>query len=170
MVKNFTKIIALVFLINTFLFPQVQKPCSSPEAKEFDFWVGEWQATWEGSGGSNTITKILNGCVIHEEFKADGPAALIGISNSVYVSQTNQWKQTWVDNQGGYLDFIGNWDQDKMILSRTIKRDSLNIIQRMVWFNISENAFDWNWESSNDNGASWKINWKIQYKRKGHFE
>jgi len=156
----------LVFFLTTFSYSQKQKPCSAPEANQFDFWVGEWEATWEGGKGTNTITKILGGCVIHEEFKAEGESPLLGISNSLYVNRVKKWKQTWVDNQGSYLDFIGKWEGDKMILSRSVKNDGVSISQRMVWFNISETEFDWNWESSNDNGNTWKVNWKIKYKRK----
>lgn len=140
-------------------------PCSAPEASQFDFWVGKWEATWEGGGGTNTISKILNGCVIHEEFKANGEKPLIGISNSVYNSRKNNWQQTWVDNSGAYLDFTGKWENDKMILSRSLEKDGQVIFQRMVWYNITDKTFDWNWESSKDNGKSWQVNWKIAYKK-----
>lgn len=52
-----------------------------------------------------------------------------------------------------------------MILSRKINYEGKEITQRMVFYNISENTFDWNWESSTDNGENWKLNWKIKYSR-----
>lgn len=143
-----------------------KKPCSAPESKQFDFWVGEWDASWEGGQGTNTITKIFNGCVIHEEFKAKGDAPFLGLSNSVYNSNTNKWQQTWVDNGGGYLDFLGEWVKDRMILSRSFEKDDQTIFQRMIWYNITEDAFDWNWENSKDGGKTWDLNWKIKYTKK----
>lgn len=160
-----------IFIMSSLLFQfslgQTQKaPCSAAEAAQFDFWVGEWNAQWEGGQGTNTVTKILNGCVIHEDFKALGDAALHGLSNSVYNSNTRKWQQTWVDNNGGYLDFSGEWLKDRMILSRSVEKDGQIIFQRMVWYNISKDAFDWNWEISKDTGKTWSVNWKINYKRK----
>jgi len=36
----------------------------------------------------------------------------------------------------------------------------------MVWYNITENEFDWNWERSDDGGVTWDVKWQIKYKRK----
>ena len=33
----------------------------------------------------------------------------------------------------------------------------------MVWYNITEKEFDWNWERSIDDGKTWTTNWKINY-------
>ena len=44
-------------------------PCSAPEARQFDFWLGEWDLTWGKDGrGKNVITSIYDGCVIQERF------------------------------------------------------------------------------------------------------
>jgi hypothetical protein len=157
----------LLFLCTPTAILQAQnsKPCQSQEAKQFDFWVGEWQASWDGGQGVNNISKILGGCVIFEEFNGTPSSQLIGKSFSVYNSRTGNWQQTWVDNSGGYLDFIGNWQDDKMILSRSVVIKGVKTIQRMVWYNISDDTFDWNWEKSIDNGNTWTISWKIHYTR-----
>ena len=48
---------------------QQASPCSSPEAGQFDFWLGDWELSWGDSGkGTNKITKVLDGCVILENF------------------------------------------------------------------------------------------------------
>jgi hypothetical protein len=48
-----------------------QPPCSQEEAGQFDFWVGEWAVlTPVGDmAGENRIQKILNGCVLHEQYQ-----------------------------------------------------------------------------------------------------
>jgi hypothetical protein len=38
--------------------------------------------------------------------------------------------------------------------------------QRMVWYNIESDRFDWNWERSDDGGNTWRVLWQIKYKRK----
>lgn len=134
------------------------------ENHEFDFWLGEWDVTWgEGMRGTNRVESILDGAVIQENFNGDG---LIGISVSVFSREDSRWHQTWVDNSGSYLDFVGGFADGKMILSRNGIAEGKPIKQRMVWFNISENHFNWNWERSDDDGATWRALWEIQYQRK----
>ena len=155
-----------LFVGFTHLLSQNQQPCTSEEARQFDFWIGEWDASWESGKGVNNISKILGGCVVFEEYDATPSSPLIGKSVSVYNSKTGNWQQTWVDNTGGYLDFVGKWQDDKMILSRSFEIEGKKTIQRMVWYNITFERFDWNWEKSVDGGKTWSVSWKIQYIRK----
>ena len=144
-------------------------PCSQPEAAQFDFWVGDWDAAWEGGDGRNTITKEYDGCVIRENFRANPDstgAALLGMSVSTYSARDKAWKQTWVDNSGSYLDFTGGFADGKMTLSREFTGPKgKTVTQRMVWFNITDDAFDWNWERSID-GGEFKVLWAIHYTRR----
>ena len=134
------------------------------ENHEFDFWLGEWDVTWgEGVHGTNRVESILDGAVIQENFNGDG---LIGISVSVFSREDSRWHQTWVDNSGSYLDFVGEFVDGKMILSRNGIAEGKPIKQRMVWFDISANQVRWNWERSDDDGANWRALWEIQYQRK----
>jgi hypothetical protein len=149
------------------------KPCSEAEQKQFNFWVGIWDATWPGQNntsaghGKNRIERVLDGCVVQENFSGEGAGALHGISISTFNTRSGKWQQTWVDNQGGYLDFTGEFKNGQMILSRDAARpDGTKIIQRMVWKNITHDEFDWSWESSKDGGKTWQVNWPIHYRRK----
>lgn len=142
-------------------------PCSAPEASQFDFWVGAWDVTWADSGhGTNTITKPLGQCVIEEHFADLDTNSLKGMSVSVYDPRHKQWQQTWVDNQGGYMVFTGGFADGKMILSRKATRpDGKEVVQRMVWHDITADSLIWDWQASEDNGTTWKTNWQILYKR-----
>ena len=145
-----------------------QKPCSSPEASQFDFWMGDWELTWnDTSKGTNQITKIMNGCTLHENF-FDPALNYKGESWSVYNPAKKMWQQTWVDNGGGYIALTGNFENGEMKLSTQPRKmpDGKEQIARMVFYNIAPNNFDWRWESTTDNGATWKTNWLIHYKRK----
>jgi hypothetical protein len=142
-------------------------PCELPEARQLDFWVGEWDLTWGDEGrGTNVITVDYDGCVIIEHFDGNPTMALRGLSTSVYNVRRGRWQQTWVDNQGGYLDFVGGLEGDRMILSRKAEQDGQAFLQRMVWYNISESELDWNWERSLDDGATWETLWQIHYVRR----
>jgi len=147
---------------------QTPPPCSQPEFSQFDFWIGEWNLTWADSAhGTNIITKDYNDCVIIENFDGNPGSNFRGMSVSTYNVNLKQWKQVWVDDQGGYLDFTGTFEDGKMYMSRSFENKEGNTIhQRMIWYNIGENSFDWNWERSTDNGATWETLWVIHYERK----
>lgn len=176
---RFFRLPALCLLSAQSLFSQPAAPqappnlCAAAQQKQMDFWVGEWDATWPGqrSGevghGTNSITRILDGCVVEENFSGQPPARLRGISVSIFDARAGKWKQTWVDNQGAYLDFVGEFKDGRMILERdTPGRGGAKMMQRMVWKNIAANEFDWSWEASQDGGKTWQVQWPIHYKRK----
>jgi len=144
------------------------QPCSSPHATEFDFWLGDWDLSWPDSGrGRNTITKEFDGCVIRENFTSLDSAPLRGMSVSVFNPNTGKWHQTWVDNQGSYLDFTGELAGGRMILTRTARpKDKPAFLQRMVWFDVAADSLKWNWERSDDGGKTWKVMWAISYRRR----
>ena len=147
-------------------------PCAAAQQKEFDFWVGEWELAWPGANkgemghGTNTIKRIMDGCVVQENFSGGDSMHLRGTSLSTFDLRSHHWKQTWVDNEGGYLDFVGDFKDGQMILQREAVRNGKSTLQRMVWKNITPNEFDWSWESSQDGGKTWQVNWPIHYKRK----
>ncbi len=145
--------------------PPPPPPCSAPEFRQLDFWVGTWDLTWGEDGrGTNVIERAYDDCVILERF--DG-GDFEGMSMSTWVPAIGAWRQTWVDNQGGYLEFVGGWEDDRMVLSRTTTRDGKEISQRMVFHDIGENSLLWDWESSEDGEKSWKTLWQIRYRRRG---
>jgi hypothetical protein len=167
---------SLVFFILP-LFAQAQSspaptPCEAPQQKQFDFWIGEWDLSWPGEKpgemghGTNSIKRIMDGCIVQENFSGGDSMHLRGTSVSVYDTNSHHWKQTWVDNEGGYLDFSGELKDGEMILQRESVRDGAKILQRMVWKNISSQEMDWTWEASRDGGKTWQVNWPIHYKRK----
>jgi hypothetical protein len=143
-------------------------PCATPEASQFDFWVGEWDAFYSDTlqPASNTITKPYNNCILQENFY-DPNTSFRGMSVSGYNPKTKKWQQTWVDNQGAYIALTGEFKDGKMQLNNEItKPDGKKIQQRMLFYNISHERFDWSWDSSNDDGKTWTVNWKIHYVRK----
>ena len=140
------------------------RSASEPERREFDFWLGGWDLTWEPDGrGTNTITSILRDRVILEQFDGSPSIPLRGMSVSAFDPGSGRWKQTWVDSDGGYLDFVGGMAGDRMILERTAKP---GVLQRMAWFDIEPESLRWNWERSTDDGATWKVVWAITYRRR----
>ncbi len=151
--------------------PPPPLPCTAPEAKQFDFWLGDWKVAWDASPGMpagtgvNRVSRVLDGCAIEENFRTDEPEPLVGRSLSVWSPSRQRWQQTWVDNQGSYLDFTGGFRDGRMVLAReSTDSDGKRRLQRMTFENIRADALDWRWESSAD-GREWKTNWLIRYTR-----
>ena len=137
---------------------------------DFDFWLGTWRGTSPASPGTppgaavSTITGALGGAVIHEHFVADGDAAFEGLSMSVYGAAEDVWNQTWVDNAGGYLDFVGGRSSDEAEFHRSQPTADVTLHQRMVFSDIEADSFEWRWQRSSDR-AVWETVWPISYTR-----
>lgn len=156
-----------------FIMASHNATAQSDIGKWFDFWVGKWDASWaEGEGkigrGTNSITKVLDGTVIQEDFAiTEGlQKGFKGMSLSVFGTTANQWHQAWADNQGGYYNLVGDRDGDVRIF-KTLPRTASGktIVQRMVFKDIKSDSFVWDWEKSEDGGKTWKLEWRINYKK-----
>ena len=110
--------------------------------------------------------KTLDGKVLQEHFN-DPSTGFKGTSISVFNPNTKVWHQAWADNQGGYFNFIGETSGDKKIFKTLpVERNGKTIVLRMVFYNITDKAMTWDWESSTDGGTTWNLNWRIEYTRK----
>jgi hypothetical protein len=143
-------------------------PCSTAEFKQIDFWLGDWDARWEASPGtpagkgSNHITRTYDGCVTEEHF--DG-APLQGHSVSTYLVSTKNWRQTWVDNQGAYIDLAGGPDSAGNFVLTTLPKSGTAAASRMLFTDIKPNSFTWRWQATQD-GKVWADSWVIHYVRR----
>ena len=98
-------------------------------ARQFDFWLGEWDCTWHADGlehiGTNSVYADLGGMVLVENFDGRPSLDYQGLSYSVYDRKAQCWKQTWVDSEGIYLDFSGRFEDGAMELRRRRRRRPL---------------------------------------------
>jgi hypothetical protein len=132
-----------------------------------DFWLGSWDLSWAGGGhGTNTIQRILEGRVIEESFDGrDDENSLIGRSLSVRSVADDRWRQTWVDSTGAYLDFVAVEAGGRISFQRENRVDGNAVLDRMVWLDVTLDAFRWQWQRSHDQGESWDVLWEIDYRR-----
>ncbi len=132
-----------------------------------DFWLGDWKVSWaDGGNGTNTIRRILDERVIEESFDGgDDDDTLKGRSLSVLDARDGRWHQTWVDSTGAYLDLVGVDVDGRIAFERETTIDGARIVQRMVWLDVTEHSFRWQWQRSADGRASWTVVWEIDYRR-----
>lgn len=140
--------------------------CDSPESRQLDFWVGEWELSYaEGGRSRNRITKILDGCAVLEEFSGAPGTKLDGRSVSTWDAAAKRWRQVWVDNTGAWLDFTGGLEDGRMVLARQAEKDGKRFLQRMVFDAVAKDSLKWLWQRSDDGGRTWKTTWEIDYRR-----
>jgi hypothetical protein len=141
--------------------------CSGPETQQIDFWLGDWDGAWDATPGTpagtavNHITRTYDGCVTEEHF--DG-GSLKGHSVSVYFAPAKEWRQTWVDNQGSYIDLTGGPDGRGNFMLTTLPKPS-GKANRMIFTDIKPDSFTWRWQANTD-GKTWADSWVIRYTRK----
>lgn len=170
--KIFFPLLLIVF--NSLNSLQAQKlPCSNPVYRQFDFWVGDWEAFGpKGKAGDSKISIILDSCIILEEWTSAGVQQGLryaGKSFNTYNSATKQWQQTWVDNVGNTTAFVEGKYEDSKIIYKTkpfyFKKDSL-AIRKLTFFNLGPDKVRQLGEISKDNGSTWATEYDLEYRRK----
>jgi hypothetical protein len=129
-------------------------PCDNPQCRQFDFWIGDWDVfTADGErAGSNTVQKILGGCVVQENW--EGTKGSKGQSYNVYSN--GRWHQTWVDNQGTLLLLDGEFSQGKMVLQGdTPNPNGGTVRNRITWQTLPDGRVRQYWDMSTDEGQTW---------------
>ena len=145
------------------------KPCATPEYRQMDFWIGDWNVhTPDGKlVGTNRIEQILGSCVLMENW--EGAGGSMGHSFNLYNIRTQAWEQTWVDNGGGVIYFQGKWDEEAGNLdfrAESTTRDGKPISYRMVFTPQKDGSVNQVWDASRDGGETWNNLFDGTYKKK----
>ena len=138
-------------------------PCTAPEYRQFDFWIGDWRVTTPDGkhAGDNRIEKVLDGCALHESWQ--GASGGRGFSYNAWDGDRKVWHQTWVDKQGTILLLEGGLKDGAMVLSGT-QGATLN---RITWTPNKDGSVRQHWETSADRGKTWQTAFDGLYRRKG---
>lgn len=135
------------------------------EPNAYDFWLGEWDCVTEAGKASNVITREYNENVIVERFSIFGDNAWSGMSLSVYNANDSTWRQTWVDQDANYWNFVGGYADGNPSFATVGRVDQDQRFKRMVFSEITADSLFWRWESSPD-AAEWTTNMTVSYKRR----
>jgi hypothetical protein len=131
--------------------------CAAPEYRQFDFWVGDWDA-FEVDKPTTKVARtrvdlILDGCVLRENY--EGTDGHQGQSFSIYDASRKVWHQSWVTNRGQLLVIEGKIEAGEMILSGVDHAAPGRTIVRGTWKPLNGGVREIGVTSS-DGGKTWK--------------
>ncbi len=151
-----------------------QRPCTEPVYRQFDFWIGQWEAygiTGKKAGDSK-ISLILDSCIILEEWTSANTVSGVtytGKSFNTYNAATKQWQQTWVDNAGGSTEYLKGKKTDNKLVFQTelfaFSKDTM-AIRRLSFFDLGPGKVRQLGEITKNNGTSWVTEFDLEYRRK----
>jgi hypothetical protein len=140
--------------------------CVSAEARQFDFWAGEWDVYVGGKlAGRNVIAKKHNGCALVESWTGAGGGT--GTSVNFYDPGRKRWHQTWAGSGASFLYLDGGWDGRQMILEGDSRQaDGTVLKNRISWTPLAGGGLRQRWETSPD-GKAWTNVFDGAYVAKG---
>jgi hypothetical protein len=147
--------------------------CSTDEAfKKLDFWVGDWSVmAGDTKVGDNKIEKLLNDCLIQENWKGSGGGE--GKSWFFYDANTKQWKQIWITQNstrpGGLKEKIlikEFEDGGVRFQGKYPNKDGNIILDRTTLTPMKDGSVNQLIEISTDEGNTWISTFEAVYIRK----
>jgi hypothetical protein len=151
--------------------PPAQSCANDANYRKFDFWIGDWDVQRTGvprapigTGASSTVERILDGCVILENWTPlKGPA---GKSFNIYNRTTKKWEQYWVNAAGNITHYIGEFRDDGNLYYEADQFGNPTTKVRMTFFNQGPTQVRQLGHQSTDGGKTWTVTFDLTYVRK----
>jgi len=138
-------------------------PCGSPEYRQFDFWVGDWEVRDPAGNvvGRNIVTLNLDGCMIMENWTSSAGHA--GMSMNYFEPTDGSWNQIFLDNSGApssWPPLKGKLVDGKMVLKTLagVKPET-----RWIWSKLGDGRVRQLAEQLGDDGKTWTVIWDSYY-------
>jgi len=151
--------------------------------EDFNFLLGDWDAKILRYAPDGAITADTNGSwharasfggrVIEDQviqLDADGNEDVAANSLRTYCEETQQWEMVyfWADQpMSSLMSFVGNRVGDEMHLNlQQLGANRLVTMAQIRFFDITQNSFSWENNTSIDNGKTWFISGSHRMRRR----
>ena len=137
-----------------------------------DFWVGAWDVlVGDQVVGTNTITRILKGCAVLEEWRD----TMGGEGRSLFYVEpgTHRWKQVWVTDAAGQ---VGGTKEKRLVArfpdggvrfqGELPLPDGRVVLDRTTLTPIKSGEVCQLIETSRDGGATWRAGFDARYRKR----
>lgn len=153
------------------------------ELHDFDFLVGHWKVhhrrlkqrlagshEWLEFEGTSVLQKTMGGFGTFDDNVIESPDGTYrAMTMRVFDPKDRQWSIWWVDQRlpqapidpplrGSFKDGIGTFYNDDTFNGRPIR-------VRFIWSHITPTSARWEQAFSEDQGATWEINWVMEFTR-----
>ena len=154
-------------------------------AQDFDFFFGCWivkhrqlaqrlagSTEWIEFGGTTTTQAILGGMGNLDDNVIDKPDGTYRAATlRAYDAASDAWAIRWFDGRmpHGAADppMIGRFENGTGLFFADDTLDGRPIKVRFVWSGITDTSCRWEQAFSPDGGASWEVNWVMEFERWG---
>jgi len=147
-------------------------PClTRPEARQFDFWIGEWEVYNNSYPnhrvGTSKIESISGGCSILENWEAF-QMANSGKSQNWYDPNTKKWTQLWIGSGGGAQYFTdGEYKDGAMRFKYTSPgQGGAMVTGNFIFYNLGPDKVRQFQDVTNDGGKTYQVVYDFIYIRK----
>ncbi len=142
------------------------EPCrNDPDARRFDFWIGEWNVTPASApnvaAGTSVVQRVSGGCALLENWTASNGGE--GKSLNAFNTNTKQWQQFWVGQTGGVVEFRTSTWVGATLVFRTTAGTPIHRLSFTSVDSITVRQFG---ETSADSGKTWLVSYDFHYHRK----
>jgi hypothetical protein len=143
-------------------------PCrNNQKNRGLDFWVAEWDVTFQGQpAGDSDVRLILGDCVVFENWQSASGTS--GKSFNFYDAGQDHWRQIWVDDTGGVIEFTGQIREGVMYYTASTRDPSTGstMMHKLTFTPNADGTVRQYWEQSTDSGESWQVSFDGHYVRK----
>jgi hypothetical protein len=146
--------------------PPPAPPSPPPEARQFDFWIGDWEVFAPNGKkvGENRIEKMANGFGLLENWTGAGGGT--GKSLNSWHADKKRWQQYWV-GLGGPLEISGGIENGAMVMTgEGTAPNGGKLRNRITWTPNADGTVRQLWESTKDGGQTWTVAFDGLYRRK----
>jgi hypothetical protein len=148
--------------------PPAPAGCDSPDTHAFDFWLGRWQVEPVAQPGKlvahSLIESVARGCAIRETWSPLSGNG--GTSLSAFRPEEKGWRQTWVDANGGWVEFHGGRQGAIMVLTGVWPAPGHpSELTRMTYTSRPDGSVEQRGDVSDDGGHAWSPSFDFLYKR-----
>ncbi len=157
--------------------------CPDVRAREFDFWVGDWDVLnrhrqpdsddprWYNTGASTSrVRPIVGGCGFLEQWVGDLTFDQIrGMSVRTFDPALEQWQIVilWPSpNQPTFGTLEGSFGHGRgEFYTEGIDQHGRPVLTRFTFADIAPDRLRWDAAASGDSGITWRTNWIMEFSR-----
>ena len=160
--------------------------CTSPQARAFDFWIGDWtieQEILQRDGtrlklpAETSVSKVLGGCAILERWEGQvqffwegmsAPERMRGLSVRSWDPAAGEWSIHWMDTRSPVFGepFRGGFQGGVGRFYRTEATANGKRTRRIEFSETSPGLVRWSLSVSSDDGQTWTEVWTMSMARR----